>query len=224
MQVNVNGVVSFGKSFTSGRSRSLPLTGTDKIIAPYWADVDTRGTGVIYYRQTTDPSHLSRATSEIKAAYPVSQSSTITSLFIATWNSVGYFSRRTDKVGILCMEVCSIIAHSMYALRWILKNINIKTHGSVLCSPRNRCATPMSILTGRTIMQISHTRNFVLLVRNRMIFATEMPSTVSNPHSKFQLNHARCLVPSLVRIQQTLANLLVIIHEKYHQYVVTPTG
>ena len=40
-------------------------------------------------------------------------------------------------------------------------------------------------------MQILHIRNFVLLVRNWMIFAAEMPSTISTPHSKFQLNCAR---------------------------------
>ena len=105
MQVNVNGVVSLGRSFTSGSPRSISLTGTDKIIAPYWSDVDTRGTGNVYYRQTTDPSLLARASSEIRAAYPVSQSLIITTLFIATWDGVGYYNQHTDKVGTLCMEV-----------------------------------------------------------------------------------------------------------------------
>jgi len=64
----------------------------------------------------------------------------------------------------------------------------IKTHGSVLCSPRSQRAIPMSILTGRTIMRI---RNFVLLVQNWTIFAVQMPATVSTPHSKFQINCTR---------------------------------
>ena len=98
MQVNVNGVVSLGRSFTSGSPRSISLTGTDKIIAPYWADVDTRGTGNIYYRQSTDRSLLTRATSEIRAAFPESRNVTITNLFIATWDSVGYYYQSTDKV------------------------------------------------------------------------------------------------------------------------------
>ncbi|XP_065916878.1 uncharacterized protein [Dysidea avara] len=95
--VNANGVISLGGRYTTSTPRSLPLTGTYKIIAPYWADVDTRGTGNIYYRQTTDPILLARATSEIRAAYPMSQNLTITNMFIATWDSVGYYYRHTDK-------------------------------------------------------------------------------------------------------------------------------
>ena len=75
---------------------SLPLSGPDEIIAPYWSDVYIRRTGNIYYRQTTDPSLLARANSEIRTAFP--QSSNIFSLLIATWNKVGYYDRHTDKV------------------------------------------------------------------------------------------------------------------------------
>ena len=76
----------------------MPLNGTDKIIAPYWADVDTRGTGNIYYRQTTDPNLLVRATSEIRTAFPMSQNVIINHLLIVTWDEVGYYDRNTDKV------------------------------------------------------------------------------------------------------------------------------
>ena len=98
MQVNADGVISLDRRYSIYTPRSLPLTRTDKIIAPYWADVDTRGTGNIYYRQTTDPSLLARATSEIRAAFPMSQSIAITNMFIATWDSVGYYYWSTDKV------------------------------------------------------------------------------------------------------------------------------
>jgi len=76
---------------------SFPRNGY-KIIAPYWADVDTRGTGNIYYRQTTDPSLLARATSEIREAFPESQNITIENLLIATWYKVGYYYQNSDKV------------------------------------------------------------------------------------------------------------------------------
>ncbi|XP_065894702.1 sushi, nidogen and EGF-like domain-containing protein 1 [Dysidea avara] len=92
--VNSNGVVSLDRSFTSFSPRSLPLNGTDKIIAPYWDDVDTRGIGNIYYRQTTDPSLLARATSEIRVASPMSEP--LSNLFIATWDAVGSFPRGTN--------------------------------------------------------------------------------------------------------------------------------
>ena len=97
--MNVDGVISLGDNFrTSGTPLFLPLGGTDKIIAPFWADVDISGTGNVYYRQTTDPSLLARATSEIRAAFPDSQIVSVDNLFITTWDRVGYYPRQTDKV------------------------------------------------------------------------------------------------------------------------------
>ena len=99
LQVNDNGIISIGSRYNARTPLSLPRSGSSlRIIAPYWADVDTRGTGNIYYRQTTDPSLLARATSEIRAAFPNSQSVTIRNLLVATWDGVGYYSRRSDKV------------------------------------------------------------------------------------------------------------------------------
>ena len=100
LQVSDNGVIILGSvlTFDSSTPRSFPLRESEKIIAPYWADVDTSETGNIYYRQTTDPSLLARATSEIRAAVPTSQNVTITNLLIATWDRVGYYYRGTDKV------------------------------------------------------------------------------------------------------------------------------
>ena len=89
-------MVSLDSRFTSSFVRSLPLTGNNRIIAPYWADVDTRGTGAIYYRRTTDPSLLARATSEIRRALPGALP--LTNLLIATWDAVGYYFRQIDRV------------------------------------------------------------------------------------------------------------------------------
>ena len=82
-----------------------------RIIAPYWADVDTRGTGDIYYRQTTDPSLLARAISEIRAAFPILQNVTITNMFIATWDSVGYYYRNTNKVSVSVLRYCMVFSN-----------------------------------------------------------------------------------------------------------------
>ena len=98
LQINENGVISFNNSYNVRTPSSLPLFGGQAIIAPYWADVDLRGTGQVFYRQTTDPSLLARATSEIRAAFSDSQNVTITNLLVATWSEVGYFFRNTDKV------------------------------------------------------------------------------------------------------------------------------
>ena len=98
IQINDNGVISFGSRYNVRTPLSLPLSGNSKIIAPYWADVDTRGSGQVFYRQTTDPILLARATSEIRAAFSNSQNVTITDLLVATWDNVGYYHQKSDKV------------------------------------------------------------------------------------------------------------------------------
>ena len=88
----------------------MPLSGTQQIIAPYWADADTGGTGQILYRQSTDPSLLARATKEIQEAFPLSKILMITNLLIATWVDVGYSYQNIDKVNsalvsYLCIQI-----------------------------------------------------------------------------------------------------------------------
>ena len=71
--INNNGNISFGTSYSTYSADSFPNTNF-VMIAPFWADVDTRGTtsGLVYYEQTN--SHL-----------------------IVQWDSVGYFNSQTDK-------------------------------------------------------------------------------------------------------------------------------
>ena len=99
-QVGDNGIISLNTSFNSWLPRLLPLNGS-KFIAPYWSDVDLRGTGEIYYRQTKNPTLLARATEHIKANFPLSQNVIITNLLIVTWDAVGYYSLGTNKVTLL---------------------------------------------------------------------------------------------------------------------------
>ena len=70
----------------------------NRFIVPYWADVDLRGTGQVYYRQTKDPVLLARATNEIHRAFPSSKNMTVINLLIVTWDAVGYYNKHTDKV------------------------------------------------------------------------------------------------------------------------------
>jgi len=71
------------------------------IIAPYWADVDTRsGSGRVYHGETTSSSLRSRAAGLVRRIYRTSFYPT--HLFIATWKRVGYYYRHTDKVDLIC--------------------------------------------------------------------------------------------------------------------------
>ena len=100
-QIGSNGIISLTNSFNNHNPTALPLSGNNRnvrFITPYWADVDLRGVGEVYYRQTDNSILLARATNEIKTAFPTSQNVNVTSLFIITWDSVGYYDRHTDKV------------------------------------------------------------------------------------------------------------------------------
>ena len=83
--------MSLDATFGQSNSFPLPLNGNDKIIAPFWADVDITRTGNIYYRQTTNSCLLSSITTLLRTVYPASGS--ITNVLIATWDAVGYYSR-----------------------------------------------------------------------------------------------------------------------------------
>ena len=97
MQVNEKGAITFENFQIIGTPSSLHFTFL-QMIAPFWADVDARGTGSVFFRQTTNPNLLARATNEVKSSFLASSNTTIKSLFIATWNAVGYYSQHTDKV------------------------------------------------------------------------------------------------------------------------------
>ena len=123
LQINEDGIISFGKPFNVPTPQSLPLNGIHKIIAPYWDDVDTIKSGKIFYRQTTDPILLARATSEISAAFPDSGSITIQHLLIATWYRVeapySWSYYLIDKVKKKHYKPVHIVLDTLYTLCWI---------------------------------------------------------------------------------------------------------
>lgn len=71
------------------------------MIAPFWADVDTRGTGEIYFKETTDIKLLKKANRIIQRA--THQAAGLSRfiprwMLIVTWYKVGYYTKHTDKV------------------------------------------------------------------------------------------------------------------------------
>lgn len=76
--------------------RVFPTNGV--LIAPFWADVDTRGIGSIYYRLTSNQTLLDRLSMDISSSFADQVTFSPQILFIATWIEVGYFSMHTDKV------------------------------------------------------------------------------------------------------------------------------
>ena len=71
------------------------------MIAPFWADVDTKGTGEVYFKESCDDALLTLAKKVIQNA--THQAAGLSRfkpkwLLIATWYKVGYFSRHADLV------------------------------------------------------------------------------------------------------------------------------
>ena len=102
LQINSNGIISFDEAVISFEAEPFPLPDL-KVIAPFWADVDTTGIGTVWYRDTSDTKLLDRARSDIlrnPVLFPDIdlQNFFPTSLLIATWDHVGYYDQHTDKV------------------------------------------------------------------------------------------------------------------------------
>ena len=98
MQVNNNGIISFTVAIPTYTPDPFPLAGDLELIAPFWGDVDTRGVGTVWFRETASGDLLDRALEEIRAAFVVPQSFRPCYLIIATWDHVGYFDSNSDKV------------------------------------------------------------------------------------------------------------------------------
>uniref|UniRef100_A0A8C9V9W4 Si:ch211-39f2.3 n=1 Tax=Scleropages formosus TaxID=113540 RepID=A0A8C9V9W4_SCLFO len=88
--VNNNGDLTFDSAWYSYIPYHFPAFGSKDIIAPFWTDLDTRGHGVVSYRQVTSGSVLQQATNDINQYFP-QLSFTATWVFIATWDRVAYF-------------------------------------------------------------------------------------------------------------------------------------
>jgi hypothetical protein len=74
--------------------RSFPLGDNRIMIAPFWADVDIRRRGKVWYRQIVNPKSkvLRRATDEVRKAFFKNQEGfTPTWVFVATWNKVPFY-------------------------------------------------------------------------------------------------------------------------------------
>ena len=96
-QVATNGLISVHENITEYVPRRFPTS--DIIIAPFWGDVDNRnGAGTISYGVTRDSSLLERAKNLIREAFPDLSIFEPEYIFVATWDSVGYFNMQRDLV------------------------------------------------------------------------------------------------------------------------------
>jgi hypothetical protein len=84
-QVNNNGIVSFLKEVSQFTPVAFPIANDRCVVAAFWADVDNRRAGDVYYREATDLATLHRATEDIRRYFSA------TWVFVATWYRVTFF-------------------------------------------------------------------------------------------------------------------------------------
>uniref|UniRef100_A0A914EJJ9 Uncharacterized protein n=1 Tax=Acrobeloides nanus TaxID=290746 RepID=A0A914EJJ9_9BILA len=74
-----------------------PVPQRFRMIAPFWADVDARNTGDIFYRQTTNSSILKKAQQELETAFSDIKNLQLEWALVATWHNVTYFIDLDDS-------------------------------------------------------------------------------------------------------------------------------
>lgn len=90
-QVNNNGVISFNIQVSQFTPEAFPLSDSRSFIAPLWADVHNGIRGDVYYRESSDPEILERATQDVRKYFKSMASFTATWIFITTWNQVTFY-------------------------------------------------------------------------------------------------------------------------------------
>lgn len=95
--MNTNGDLTFISALASYTPESFPFQQNARIIAPYWADVDTRTVGDIWYRETNNIPLLGRASSDVRTTFPQQSTFNASWMFITTWDRVGFYG--ADALG-----------------------------------------------------------------------------------------------------------------------------
>uniref|UniRef100_A0A803TKE2 Sushi, nidogen and EGF like domains 1 n=1 Tax=Anolis carolinensis TaxID=28377 RepID=A0A803TKE2_ANOCA len=91
LYVNNNGIISFLKEVSQFTPVAFPISNDRRVVAAFWADVDNRRAGQVYYRETKDKAILERATKDIWQYFPEFPEFSAQWVFIATWYQVTFF-------------------------------------------------------------------------------------------------------------------------------------
>ncbi|XP_071153471.1 protein mesh-like [Mytilus edulis] len=95
--VNTNGVISFLGTMNTFTPSAFPLSSERRIIAPYWADIDTNNGGDVWFRESTNLTLLGKASEEIHDIFPEHFNFHAAWMFIATWDNVAFYG--SDSIG-----------------------------------------------------------------------------------------------------------------------------
>ncbi|KAJ7400509.1 Sushi, nidogen and EGF-like domain-containing protein 1 [Pitangus sulphuratus] len=91
LYVNNNGIISFLKEVSQFTPVAFPISKDRRVVAAFWADVDNRRAGEVYYRESTEQPILERASRDIAQYFPEFPGFSAQWVFIATWYRVTFF-------------------------------------------------------------------------------------------------------------------------------------
>ena len=95
--MNENGLLSFLTEIPSFFNVQFPLD--YPLLAALYSDVDCRESGSVYFRATKDPRMQEMVRNKVERA-GMERGFTPDEVFIATWEDVGHYEKKSDKVRI----------------------------------------------------------------------------------------------------------------------------
>ncbi|CAC5420802.1 Sushi, nidogen and EGF-like domain-containing protein 1,Alpha-tectorin [Mytilus coruscus] len=100
----------------------FPLASKRRLIAPYWADTDTRNGGIVWYRESTNLTLLKKASDEIQANFAEHFNFRAAWMFIATWDNVAFYG--ADEIGKQkrCTFQCVLVTNGKHSFTIFLYN------------------------------------------------------------------------------------------------------
>ncbi|XP_072771226.1 sushi, nidogen and EGF-like domain-containing protein 1 [Nerophis lumbriciformis] len=96
LYVNNNGLVSFLREVSQFTPVAFPIAGDRRAVAPFWADVDNRRAGRVFYRESRESSILSRAAAHVRIYFPDLSDFNATWVLVCTWDRVTFFGGGKD--------------------------------------------------------------------------------------------------------------------------------
>ncbi|CAG0917536.1 unnamed protein product [Notodromas monacha] len=114
--VNTNGGISFTKPVHEFSPACSPTDEPENMIAPFWADVDTRFMGNVSFRDVDDASALSAIAADIKEAFPASNIPLLLSALVVTWHSVGAYGLGTTSPANTFQMALATDGYASYAI------------------------------------------------------------------------------------------------------------
>ena len=84
---------------TSLPPAAFPLSGNRRLVAPFWADVDIRKNGQVFYRENaSDPRLLQQATVDVTNTFVDHRKFKATWVFVVTWYEVPFFGASGNNI------------------------------------------------------------------------------------------------------------------------------